>query len=137
MEPERKILVVDDHKTVRDGLRAWLGEFGYRNVEDAPDAETALEKVLIYPPDLIIVDLNLPGRSGLDLVGDLLQLGIETTMIVLTAHGSIDSAVQATSRGRLRVPVQAGSAGAAEDGRRSGDGDERRLGARCASCGGR
>jgi DNA-binding NtrC family response regulator len=99
MEPDRKILVVDDHKTIRDGLRAWLGEFGYPNVEDAPDAETALEKVLIYPPDLIIVDLNLPGRSGLDLVGDLLQLGIETTIIVLTAHGSIDSAVLATRRG--------------------------------------
>ncbi len=109
MEADRRILVVDDHKTVREALRSALGEFGYQDVDDAPDAEVALEKVLICPPDLIIVDLNLPGRSGLDLVGDLLELGIETTVIVLTAHGSIDSAVQATRSGvfdYLTKPVQ-------------------------------
>jgi DNA-binding NtrC family response regulator len=109
MQSERKILVVDDHNPVREGLRRALGEFGYQNVDDAPDAETALEMVLAAPPDLLIVDLNLPGKSGLDLVADLQQLGIETTIIVLTAHGSIDSAVEATRRGvfdYLSKPVQ-------------------------------
>jgi DNA-binding NtrC family response regulator len=99
METDRKILVVDDYEPIREGLRIALGEFGYMDVDDAPDAETALEKVLLSPPDVIIVDLNLPGKSGLELVADLQQLGIETTAIVLTAHGSIDSAVQATRRG--------------------------------------
>ncbi|MFN8547034.1 MAG: sigma-54 dependent transcriptional regulator [Candidatus Eisenbacteria bacterium] len=94
-----RILVVDDHKAIREGLRTVLASSGYTNVDDAADAETALQRVLVQPPDLLIVDLNLPGRSGLDLVGDLQERGIDTTIVMLTGHGTIEGAVEATRRG--------------------------------------
>lgn len=94
-----RILIVDDHPAVREGLRQALTQFGFGGVDDAPTAEIALEKVLTHPPDLIVVDLNLPGKSGLELIADLQERGIETTMVVLTGHGSIDSAIEATRRG--------------------------------------
>lgn len=94
-----RILIVDDNPGIRQGLRQALGELGFGGVEDAPSAEIALERVLTHPPDLIIIDLNLPGKNGLELVADLQEHGIETTMVVLTGHGSIDSAVEATRRG--------------------------------------
>jgi hypothetical protein len=50
MDAARKVLVVDDHKAIREGLRSALGEFGYSDVDEAPDAETALEMVLASPP---------------------------------------------------------------------------------------
>jgi DNA-binding NtrC family response regulator len=69
------------------------------DVDLAADAESALEKALAAPPDLIITDLNLPSRSGMELIGDLQERGIDATLVVLTAHGTIDSAVDATRRG--------------------------------------
>jgi len=99
MDAPRRILVVDDHRAIREGLRLTLAEFGHGEIEEAPDAESAIQSILADPPDLTIVDLNLPGKSGLDLVAELQANGIQTTVVVLTGHGSIDSAVEATRRG--------------------------------------
>jgi len=116
----QRILVVDDHEAVRTGLRRALEEFGYGEVEEAPDAEAAMSAILNHPPDLLIIDLNLPGKSGLELIADLQENGIETTVVVLTGHGTIDSAVEATRRGvfeyvpkpvspdRLKIVVERG-----------------------------
>jgi DNA-binding NtrC family response regulator len=98
MEGVRKILVVDDEETIRKGLARIVTDLGHE-VELAADAEEALEKALDSPPDLLISDLQLPGRSGLELITDLQEHGIESTMVILTAHGTIDSAVEATRRG--------------------------------------
>jgi DNA-binding NtrC family response regulator len=70
-------------------------------VDLAPDAETALELAAANPPDLVIIDLNLPVKSGMELVADLQERGEEATLVVLTGHGTIDSAVEATRRGVL------------------------------------
>ncbi len=94
-----RILIVDDNPGIRQGLQQALVQLGFGGVDAAPTAEVALEQVLAHPPELIIIDLNLPGKSGLELVADLQEHGIETTMVVLTGHGSIDSAVEATRRG--------------------------------------
>ena len=103
-----RILVVDDEEPIRKGLARVIAALGHE-VEVAESAEEALERATSFTPDLVITDLHLPGRSGLDLVADLKDHGIESTPVVLTAHGSIDSAVEATRRGvydYLVKPVQ-------------------------------
>jgi two-component system response regulator HydG len=108
MTSPRRILVVDDQESVRQGLKKLLAGFGH-DVMEAGDAEEALERALARPPDLVVIDLHLPGRSGLELVGDFQERGLEATLIVLTGHGTIDSAVEATRRGvfdYLVKPVQ-------------------------------
>jgi len=108
MSEERKILVVDDEEPIRKGLARIVSGMGHQ-VDVAADVEEALEKALAAPPDLIITDLQLPGRSGLDLIAELKEMGVESTFVVLTAHGSIDSAVEATKQGvydYLTKPVE-------------------------------
>jgi DNA-binding NtrC family response regulator len=108
MEFLHNILVVDDSKSVRRGLQGYLTGLGYR-VTLAETAEEALEVALATMPDLAIVDLNLPGRSGLEFVAALQEKGVDATVIILTGHGSIESAVQATRRGAfdyLLKPVE-------------------------------
>ncbi|MGQ0721274.1 MAG: sigma-54-dependent transcriptional regulator [Candidatus Eiseniibacteriota bacterium] len=93
-----RILVVDDEETIRQGLsRVLVGE-GYA-VDTAADAESALRLALASPPDLVISDLHLPGKNGLELIAELQERGDEATFVVLTGHGSIDSAIEATRRG--------------------------------------
>jgi two-component system, NtrC family, response regulator HydG len=104
----RKILVVDDEEPIRKGLARIVLGLGH-TVEVAADAEEALQKALASPPDLMVTDLQLPGRSGLELIADLQDRGFDSTFIVLTAHGTIDSAVEATRSGvydYLTKPVQ-------------------------------
>ncbi len=98
MEGRHRILVVDDEEPIRKGLARLIQTLGHQ-VELAGDAEEALQKALSAPPDLVVTDLQLPGRSGMDLIGDLKERGIDATLVVLTAHGTIDSAVEATRRG--------------------------------------
>ena len=98
MDRSQRILVVDDEEPIRKGLSRIAQSMGH-DVEVAADAEEAVLRALSAPPDMVITDLNMPGRSGLDLVSDLRERGIEATFVVLTAHGSIDSAIDATRRG--------------------------------------
>lgn len=97
-EPKPRILVVDDDEPIRKGLARVLSESGY-HVDVAADAESAWRFVLATSPDLVITDLTLPGRNGMEFIADVQERGIEVTLIVLTGHGSIDSAIEATRRG--------------------------------------
>jgi DNA-binding NtrC family response regulator len=108
MSEPRRILVVDDEEPIRKGLARIVTGMGHL-VEVAGDVDEAIQRAITAPPDLIITDLQLPGRSGLDLVAELQERGLESTFVVLTAHGTIDSAVEATRRGvydYLTKPVE-------------------------------
>jgi DNA-binding NtrC family response regulator len=98
MERAPRILVVDDDDSIRRGLSRVLTEQGYE-VEVAADAEHAWRHVVSSGADLVITDLTLPGKSGMDLIADVRDRGIEVTVVVLTGTGSIASAVEATRRG--------------------------------------
>ncbi len=65
-----RILVVDDEEPIRKGLARVIAGLGHE-VEVAESAEEALERAMSFTPDLVITDLHLPGRSGLELVADL------------------------------------------------------------------
>ena len=98
MERTHKVLVVDDEEPIRKALGRIVAGLGHE-VEVAGDAGEALQRAMASPPDLVITDLQMPGRSGLELFGDLQEHGIESTFVILTAHGTIDNAVDATRRG--------------------------------------
>ena len=67
-----KILLVDDHAVVREGLKAILrSEFKSFHVEEAENADAALAMLQSRKWDLVILDITMPGRSGLDLLRDI------------------------------------------------------------------
>jgi two-component system, NtrC family, response regulator AtoC len=91
------ILVVDDEKNTRDGLvRALRGEY---HVAEAENGLRALEWLETRPADVVLSDLRMPGMDGLALLSRLLAREPRPVLILLTAYGSIETAVEAMKRG--------------------------------------
>jgi DNA-binding NtrC family response regulator len=98
MVRQHRILVVDDEDSARTGLQRLLDSWGHQAVT-APDAETGLEVAVRQQPDLILTDLKMPGRGGIELINDLKEAGSDATVVVVTGHATIESAVEATRGG--------------------------------------
>lgn len=92
------ILVVDDDASVRRVLKLQLEEAGYR-VLAAGDAAEAESLIDLESPKLIITDLMMPGRTGLDLLQRIKGGDLDTTVIMVTAFGSVETAVAAMRSG--------------------------------------
>ncbi len=92
------LLVVDDDETFRERLARALGDRGLE-VRMAGDFTSGLQAAAVDPPEMAIVDLKMPGRSGLDLVRELRALDASTRIVVLTGYGSIATAVEAMKLG--------------------------------------
>ena len=92
------VLVVDDEKLIRVWLEAQLEEAGYQ-VTLAEDAESARRSFLDNPPDAALLDLRLPDGSGLDLLKELMEVDPNAVAVILTAHGDIETAVEAVKLG--------------------------------------
>ena len=88
------ILVVDDEPVARQSVSDILRLEGY-NVVSVPNGELAVEHVRSYTTDLILLDLKMPGMNGLDVVHIVNQISPDTIIILLTAYGSMESAVEA------------------------------------------
>lgn len=93
------ILVVDDENVARQSLTEILKLEGY-SVVSVPNGQAAVEHVRTHPVDLMVVDLRMPGMDGIQVIQVVNQVSPDTEVILLTAHGSTDSAIQAL---RLRV----------------------------------
>jgi DNA-binding NtrC family response regulator len=93
-----KILVVDDEVNIREALAALLEGDGYR-VTSAASGEKALEELNQDQFDVVISDLRMDGRSGLDLLRWLRETSPATEMIILTAYGTVEGAVEAMKLG--------------------------------------
>jgi DNA-binding response OmpR family regulator len=93
------ILVVDDEPVARQSLTDILRLEGH-NVASAPNGQAAVEFVRTHPMDLMIVDLRMPGMDGLEVIQVVNQISPETEVILLTAFGSTETAIQAL---RLRI----------------------------------
>jgi DNA-binding NtrC family response regulator len=93
-----RVLVVDDEPAVREVLEMRLQSWGHEVVL-APDAETAGALAVSETPDVVISDVVLPGISGIELLSRLKSGDPERPVILITAHGSIDDAVEAMKRG--------------------------------------
>jgi DNA-binding NtrC family response regulator len=92
------ILVVDDEANARTALAELLRDEGYR-VETAADGFKALGKVEETAPDLVLTDLKMPGMGGVELLEKLREQDEDAVVIVMTAFGAVDSAVEAMKKG--------------------------------------
>jgi two-component system response regulator AtoC len=92
-----RILVVDDEPGVRESLRMLLKSEG--DVTTAGDVDSALHEIALAAPDLILLDLVMPKRSGLELLAELTERGVRTPVIVQTATNTVNAAVEAMKLG--------------------------------------
>jgi two-component system KDP operon response regulator KdpE len=92
-----KILVVDDEPQIRRLLRTTLTGSGYQ-IADARSGEEALEKFRDYMPDLVIMDLNMPGMGGLDACREI-RIGSDVPIIILTVRNAESAKVEALDAG--------------------------------------
>lgn len=98
MDP-MKILVVDDEAPVRKMLQKGLTQMGGFSVEDAQNGSEAIEKIEGEVFDLVLTDLKMPEMDGLALLKTIKRIRPEVMVILMTAHGSIDTAVEAIKMG--------------------------------------
>ena len=96
-----KILLVDDHAIVRDGLRRLLASLPDTEILEAATGRDALLVARAEQPDLIILDLNLPGLGGLELIRRLLQEDKAARILVLSMHAEPLYAVRALGAGAI------------------------------------
>jgi two-component system, NarL family, invasion response regulator UvrY len=94
-----KILIVDDHPIVRAGLRRLLGGEPDNKFTEAASAKEAFDLANALQPDLIILDLNLPGMGGLDVIGRLVQIKPRPQILVLSMHDDPIFAARALEEG--------------------------------------
>lgn len=82
-----RILIADDHTVVRKGLKQiLLEEFPTAEIEDVPDAEEMIKKVMNSKWDVVVSDMSMPGRSGLDALQQIKQIYPDLPVLILSIH---------------------------------------------------
>ncbi|HSW33420.1 MAG TPA: response regulator transcription factor [Steroidobacteraceae bacterium] len=100
MTPTRSILLADDHALVRAGIRALLESLpGVAVVGETGDGLEAIEFVRCNPPEVILLDVTLPGLNGLEVAARIAKLGIPTHVLMLSMHASPEYAARALAAG--------------------------------------
>jgi DNA-binding NtrC family response regulator len=95
---QEKVLIVEDEENERTGLAELISSWGYR-AETARDGSEGLEKAAQWAPSIVITDLKMPRMGGIELLGRLAEQAQTVAVVVVTAQGTIDSAVQAMRLG--------------------------------------
>ncbi len=98
MPTRGRILIVDDEPNARSALSEILREEGYAT-ETAADGFKALGKIEDFGPDVVLTDLKMPGLDGIGLMQKVRDLAPRATFVVMTAFGTIESAVEAVQKG--------------------------------------
>jgi DNA-binding NtrC family response regulator len=98
MEPKLRLMIVDDELIVRESLLNWLRKYGHE-VDTAASGSEALEKIEQKPFQLLFVDIKMPGMDGLELLERVKKEYPDTLVVIITAHGSIESAARAMRAG--------------------------------------
>jgi DNA-binding NarL/FixJ family response regulator len=96
-----RLFLVDDHVMVREGLRAVLEDAGHEVLGEASDLTSALAEITRLTPELVLLDLNLGNRSGLDLLQELRRRGMTVPVLVLTMSEQPRDMAQALRLGAL------------------------------------
>jgi excisionase family DNA binding protein len=93
-----RILVVDDESSIRDLLAKTLSLAEY-DVDTAPDGRSALERLRLYPYDLLIADLKMPGIDGLAVIREAKRLNANLPVIIITGFSTENAAIEAVNLG--------------------------------------
>jgi DNA-binding NtrC family response regulator len=93
-----RILIIDDEELIRDNLAEYLTQEGFE-VTACASGEEALEEARRRPHAIALCDVQLPGMDGLETLGRLQQLSPETSVLLITAYATVESAVEAFQRG--------------------------------------
>lgn len=93
-----RIVVVDDEENIRSSVKDILTDEGYE-VDCAPDGETALRMIKSNAPDLVLLDIWMPGLDGLQTLKILKNMESGAEVVMMSGHGAIDTAVKATKLG--------------------------------------
>jgi DNA-binding NarL/FixJ family response regulator len=96
---EPRILIVDDHPLTREALAGLLEQNGFTIAGHAADGETAIERAGKLDPDLILLDLSLPGMNGLEALPQLRTAAPDAEVVVLTASGTEENLLGAIRAG--------------------------------------
>src|SRR5215467_12012305 len=95
---QERVLIVEDEENERTGLAELISGWGYRT-DTARDGMEGLEKIASWSPTIVVTDLKMPRLSGLELLEQMETQSQTMAVIVVTAQGTIDSAVQAMRMG--------------------------------------
>jgi DNA-binding NtrC family response regulator len=98
MKSLERVLIIDDEESMRRMLRLVLQREGYL-VEEAGSGKAGLDLLRERPTDLVLCDIRMPEMDGIEFLGELQQRNIATTVIMMSAYGSIDTAVECLKRG--------------------------------------
>jgi two-component system, NarL family, response regulator NreC len=98
-EPRISVVLADDHAVVRSGLRLLLAQAGMDVVAEAGDVESALRYVLGHKPDVLVLDLNMPGEPSLPAIPRFLEASPGTRIVVLTMQQEPQFAREALGNG--------------------------------------
>ena len=94
----KRILVIDDDEYIRESIKETLRRKGYE-LESVDNGKAALEVFRSSGFDMVISDMKMPGMSGIELLEKIKQLDAEIPFLMITAHGAIESAVEAIKKG--------------------------------------
>jgi len=97
-EPVDRILIVDDDPSMRTALMESVRRLGF-DVQGAMDGADAVERVSRYKPWLVVTDLKMPRLGGLDLIKEIKSRSPHTLMVLMTAYGTVETAVEAMKYG--------------------------------------
>jgi FixJ family two-component response regulator len=100
-DPEAVIAIVDDDPSVQRGLQRLIRSAGWK-AETFASAQEFLARSRPASPNCVLLDLQLPGLSGLDLQKRMAEVGLETPIVFLTGHGDIPASVQAMKAGAVQ-----------------------------------
>jgi len=100
MPPKKTILIVDDHPLVREGLESILKPAAeYEVVGQAANGRDAITMVKSHRPDLVLLDLSLPDKSGLELSGEIRNISPSTRIMIVSMHSKVEYIVKAFQAG--------------------------------------
>ncbi len=97
-DPPLRVLVADDEESMRHFLQRGLARLGYR-VQTADDGAAAVARWQESPFDLAVLDLRMPGPDGIQTLGRIRSMDPEAVVVLMTAHGTVDAAVEAMHLG--------------------------------------
>lgn len=93
-----KILIIDDERSIRNSLREILADEGY-DVEVAENGQQGCEMVEKERYSVIFCDIKMPGMDGMEVLDRLMQMGVDSAVIMISGHGDIDTAVECIKKG--------------------------------------